>query len=892
MKTKLFIAVLLQSFFTSIQGYTDIMYTHKKALNNGLTVLVRPNHTVPKVSIQLWYNVGSKDEKDGEKGIAHLIEHMMFKGTKKMLSESDIKIVTHMLSGNCNAFTSYDYTGYLFNMPSHNWRQVLPIMADCMINTSFKDEHLNSEMKAVIQELKMIKDNHVRTVIYDLLTTIFPDHPYHYPLIGYKQDLWSVSGKDLERFYKKHYLPNNATLIVVGDVDPEEVFMLAQKYFGGIEPNFDYKKEEFYHNPDIASKAVSIYRDVQQPVGVMAFVVPGAKEKVAHLTDVISNMLAGGKSSRLYKKLVDEEQSVTSIQASCLDLFDHGLFLIIFTPKSEQDIGNIERIIFAEINDIVGHGFGDSELQTALKRAKMSEYSLLEKNEQQAYVIGKYALACDDPEYAFAYLDIPKEKMEKDVQDFLARYFRPSVMHQGLVLPLPEGDKKQWLKLQEASDEQDTKILSARQRETQVEPPKYAQTIKIAQMSEFDFPKAQTAQLSNGVKLLWYENDQTPKINIALEFKAKQWRDPQDKQGLFTFVTRMMSEGTKNYNAHELAHEVESRGMAISIYPGGISMAMLKEDFAKGLELLTEILTNATFDEDAIEKVRSHLLADLKQYWDDPNYFASQLMSEMIYKDHPFSKNSMGTIESVNSITRDDLVNFYNSFISPDNANCAIVGDIEGYDLKKEVEETLGSWDGPKIDDVDFPEVQDICSMQKDYPMHRDQVTLMLAKKSIDRKDDDYDKLLIFDQIFGGSLHSRLFQLREQSGLFYTINGSTVAQAGVQPGMVVVRTLVSTDRAKEAEKAIKEMMATVAETLTEQELAEAKNALANGLVSFFDSNANIAQAFLFLDKYGFDADYFDHRAQNMANVTLDEVKDAASRYLLPDKMCVLRVGRI
>ncbi len=182
--------------------------------------------------------------------------------------------------------------------------------------------------------------------------------------------------------------------------------------------------------------------------------------------------------------------------------------------------------------------------------------------------------------------------------------------------------------------------------------------------------------------------------------------------------------------------------------------------------------------------------------------------------------------------------------------------------------------------------------MQKDYPMHRDQVTLMLAKKSIDRKDDDYDKLLIFDQIFGGSLHSRLFQLREQSGLFYTINGSTVAQAGLQPGMVVVRTLVSTDRAKEAEKAIKEMMATVAETLTEQELAEAKNALANGLVSFFDSNANIAQAFLFLDKYGFDADYFDHRAQNMANVSLDEVKDAASRYLLPDKMCVLRVGRI
>lgn len=883
---------MLQSVLLYSQGSSHVMQIEKKVLKNGLTVLVRPNHTVPKVSVQLWYNVGSKDEKDGEKGIAHLIEHMMFKGTKEMLSESDIKVIAHMLSGNCNAFTSYDYTGYLFNMPSHNWRQVLPIMADCMVNTSFKDEHLNSEMKAVIQELKMLKDNHARTVVYDLLTAIFPDHPYHYPLIGYKQDLWSVNGKDLERFYKKHYLPNNATLIVVGDVKVDEVFALAEDYFGDIPANFDYEKEEFYHNCDIAAKTVAIYRDVLQPIGVMAFVVPGAKDKIAHLTNVVSNMLAGGKSSRLYKKLVDGKQLVTSIQASCLDLFDHGLFLIIFTPKSEQDIAQIERAIFDEIADIIEHGFADKELQSALKRAKMSEYSLLEKNEKQAYVIGKYHLACDTPEYAFNYLDVPKDSLEKEVQQFLARYFRSSVMHQGLVLPLPEDDKKQWLKLQEQSDEQDTKILSARQRESAVEAPKHAHKVKIAQMGDFDFPKAHTAELSNGIKLFWYENDQNPIINIALELKAKQWHDPEDKQGLFTFVTRMMTEGTKNYTAHELAQEVESRGMAVSIYPGGISAAILKEDFAKALELLIEVLTNATFDEDAIEKVRAQLLADLKQFWDNPNYFASQLMSEMIYKDHPFSKNSMGTIEAIQSITREDLVNFYNAYITPDGAKCAIVGDLEGYDVKAELEKTLGTWRGPKVADTDFPEVQDICSLEKNHPMNRDQVTLMMAKKSIDRKDEDYDKLLIFDQIFGGSLHSRLFQLREQSGLFYTINGSTIAQAGLQPGMVVVRTLVSTDRAKEAEKAIKDMLATVADTLTEQELAEAKNALANGLVSFFDSNANIAQAFLFLDKYGLDADYFDHRAKSLSKVTLQEVKDAAAKYLLPDKMCVLRIGRI
>src|SRR3990172_3903000 len=149
----------------------------KKVLSNGMTVLVRPLHMIPKVSLQLWYNVGSKDEKSGEKGIAHLIEHMIFKGTKK-LSESDINVVSHMLSGSINAFTSWDYTGYLFNFPTQNWKETLPIMADCMLNCAFKDDHLNSEMKAVIQELKMYRDNYQMSLLEEIMGSIFVDHPY------------------------------------------------------------------------------------------------------------------------------------------------------------------------------------------------------------------------------------------------------------------------------------------------------------------------------------------------------------------------------------------------------------------------------------------------------------------------------------------------------------------------------------------------------------------------------------------------------------------------------------------------------------------------------------------------------------------------------------------
>ena len=867
----------------------------KKILSNGLTILVKPNHTIPKVSIQLWYNVGSKDEKDGEKGIAHLIEHMIFKGTKKMLSESDIKVITHMLSGSCNAFTSYDYTGYLFELPSHNWRQVFPIMADCMVNAAFNDEHLNSEMKAVIQELKMLKDNHTRALAYDLLTTIFPDHPYHYPLIGYKQDLWSVKGSDLERFYKKHYAPNNATLVLVGDVDPEEVFALAQNYFGTIPANETYEKKLFYHNKDIAAKSVTLYRDIAQPTGIMAFVIPGSTAKIAHVTDVVALILGGGRSSRLYKKLVDELELVSSLYAMELDLFDHGLFLIMYTPNEQEDIPTIEKIILETIEQIAQHGVDKQELVTALNKAKMSEYSMLEKNQAQAQMIGKYYLATGDPEYAFNYLNVPHEHLNKDIQSFVAEYFRPSVMHTGLVLPLPEGEKQHWTALQEASDALDNKILSARVRTTPVEPPKYAQKVQIQQPEQFDFPKAQEAVLANGMKVLWYENDATPKINMVLEFKAKHWYDPEDKQGLYIFVTRMMFEGTEHYTAEQLANELESRGMTLSVYPGGVSMAVLKKDINKGLELLNEMLTKATFPEKAITKVRNQMLSDLKQFWDDPRYFATQLTNEIVYKGHPFAKNSMGTVASLASITRDDLLAFYHEYISPTDAKLAIVGDLAGLDVPVLVGNALADWHAHAVPDSAFPALQRVCGIEKNYPINRDQVSLTFAGPSVDRKHPDYDKLLLFDQIFGGgalgSLHSRLFQLREQSGLFYTINGSTVTQAGIEPGMVVIRTLVSVDRLKEAEKVIKEMIETVADTLTDVELAQAKNALAQSLVSLFDSNTNIAQAFLFLDKYGFAPDYFDKRAQELAGISLDEVKAAAKKWLA-ECLAVIRVGRV
>ena len=324
----------------------------KKVLLNGMTVLVHPVNNIPKVSIQLTYHVGSKDEESKQKGLAHLIEHMIFKGTKK-LSESDINAITHKLSGYANAFTSYDMTAYIYEFPSQHWHEGFTLLSDCMRNCRFDEQMLNSELKAVIQELKMYRDDYVDTAIHELFFQMFHDHPYHYPIIGFKQDLWNLNRDALVDFYHQHYVPNNAVLTVVGDVDPEEVFKEAEKTFGHIPADRNYKKRSFYHGQDLISKEFSLRRDVQQPLVMMATSLPGGRTKKQYVYDVLNWILGAGKGSRLTKKLVDDLQLVTSIETFSFTLEDATVFFIYFEPKKIEDTEKIKQIIHDEIDDLI-----------------------------------------------------------------------------------------------------------------------------------------------------------------------------------------------------------------------------------------------------------------------------------------------------------------------------------------------------------------------------------------------------------------------------------------------------------------------------------------------------------------------------------------------------------
>ena len=869
---------------------------HQQVLENGLHVIVAPKKDSPTVAVQLWYNVGSKHEKDGEKGLAHLLEHMIFKGTTT-LTESDINLIASKLSGYCNAFTSYDYTGYVFDIPVANWEKILPIMADCMYNCTCKQDLLNSELKAVIQELKMYKDMYNRSLLEEMTSAIFVDHPYHYPIIGFKQDLWSMTRESLLAFYKQHYAANNACLVIVGDVDIEKTMQEVTRIFGVLPAGTPKREEEYYINKDLVGKSVRLVRDVQQAIGMVGYTVPGVKARKDYLLEVANLVLGSGKASRLYRKLVDQLQIATSVSSFVDDLFDESVLFIEFHPKHEKDIDHITQIIQEEIDAIAQHGITPIEEQRASKQAYAAYVDAMEETDRVAYLLGKYHTALKDAGYMYEYAK-HHENIGKEVQELFKNYCRASVRHEGRVVSMQEQDKPFYKELQQRSDKEDERILQGKVRSSEVEEGLHVHTISVDEPTHFEFSKPEVSHLSNGLKVITCDKPHSlEKIEVVLECKTKSWYDPNGKEGLGVMLSSLLSEGTKKYPGHAFMEALESYGMSISIMPGSVYLTMLSDDAAKGFEFLQQVLMEASFDMQAFAKVHQKLLQKLKKFWDTPNSFVTQLARQNVYENHPYAKNALGTQQTLESITYEEVLHWYKTAWSPQEALIAIVGNFKGQPIFDMVQQALGNWQGGHIQDLLYPELYHGRGFKEVlYPMNRDQVVLGFANLSIPRLHEDYDNLLLFDEIFASStLHSmssKLFELREATGLFYTISGSLVYDSGKQPGMSYIKTIVSNDRLQEAEKAIAHTIDTALYSVTDDEFIQAKHALMNSLPSHFSTYQKAAETFLFLERYDLPFNYFDNRLKVLKTIEKETMNSVVSKYMDSNNFIRIKIGRV
>ncbi|MBI2353383.1 insulinase family protein [Candidatus Dependentiae bacterium] len=860
-------------------------------LSNGFTILICPQRLAPKVSLQLWYNVGSKHEATGEKGMAHFIEHMIFKGTKKLLSESDINLVTQKLSGYANAFTSYDYTGYLFDIPVANWEKVLPIFADCMRNCSFDQDHMNSEVKAVIQELKMYRDDYSSSLQEALTTAIFEAHPYHHPIIGYKQDLWSLHQDTLIAFYKKYYVPNNAVLVVVGDVYPDEAFEKIKLWFEKIPSGNNRLMPSFFINNEIQSKAITLFRVVEQSIFILAYMIPGAKARKDFVYDVIGYILANGKSSRLQKLLVDEKELATSVSAMTYDLFDAQLFFIECKPKEEKDIPLIKEIILNQIAIIIQHGLSEFELRRALKIAQVEHQQMLESTQKKAYVIGRSFISIGDQEYPFIYGNYELEELHREIIEIIKHYFRPTVCHQGSVVNIPQSDISYLDAVQQQSDELDTNILFGKERISTVELGKYVHQVTVNKLEKKTFAQPRVLSLKNGLTVMMYFTDHVDTVEAILNYKANYLWDPKEYLGIGYIVCKAMLEGTKKYPGSTFMDLVESYGISLTCTPGQIDVTMLKNDVAKGLTFISEIIQDALFDQKDIERIKKIAQAKLKDYWDTPKSFATQMAVQKIYGQHPYAHLVLGQEDTLKKLTRDICFSYYKKILTPQDAVLSIVGNFDVSAIECVIREQFDTWTGDQVVDIAYPNIAPVHSEIITVKKNRDQVVLAFVGLSVARLDPMYDQLVVFDQILSGGMSSRLFELREQTGLFYTIGGSLVQGAGKQPGMVSFQTIVSNDRLLEAQQVILHCFDTAIDTVTDEEFDQAKEVVVNAYPSLYESNEAIASTFLFLKKYNLSFDYFEKSIDRIRSMKKETMIASVKSILNSKKLIVVRVGR-
>ena len=864
----------------------------KYVLDNGFTILVKQTESTQRVAVQLWLPVGSKHETMHEKGIAHLIEHMIFKGTKN-LSETDYKLLVNRLAANCNAVTSYDTTRYFFNVPATSWHEVLPLMADCLVNCTFKQELLNSELKAVIQELKMYRDNFSRELIINMISSIFQDHPYFFPVVGFKHHLWDKTSQDLQDFYKKHYVVQNAVLVVVGNVQAQDVIAQARECFGSLAKNAQYKTQKFSHSLEAAGTHFTLYRPITLPQVILGWNIPGLIEKPGRYEiSVLSFALTYGTNARLYKLLVDEKKLVRSISSTPLEFFDGALFIISYEPFLESSIDEINDLIKKELDVIKKQGLSHAEIERINEMYATYMQDREEDHELLADMIAESYLTTGDPCFIFNDVLKNEEVINDRVKQLLNQFFKVNRMHQGKILPLNTYDLADWQESQQEIDIHDHHMLNQKVRDSQVEPPclKHEAQSVVYKDTYFIIPKKET--LKNGLELLWHQRTQNKKISLVMQLRADYTYDSNELPGLYKVLSLSFMEGSVKYPKDKLAHILQNHGITFSMVPGKISMNIPMQHIEIALDILQDLLLHPLFPADKLDLIKKQSLQDIKHFWDNESAIAQDLAQTYIFGDHhPKAKKPVGQIESIEKITREHVMDFYKKYISPHGTQIALVGNLETIDVPKLVQKYLGNWQGNSVEQIQYPTITPKVPETVSYHLNRDQVKLLFIGNSVDCHHEDYYKLLLFDYIFSRGMNSRLFNVRERTGIFYTISGSLVYLADEQPGMIRISTIVSKDRLQEAKRIISECIAHGADSITEQELIQAKNMAYFDLLDQYSTNYSIAHSFLYCAKINNDA-YFKNYCAILEKITVHDIVQAVKKLLVIDNLSIVQVGRI
>ncbi len=428
--------ILLFSFNLQAEqsGLADLRFeVEKYQLENGLTVLLHQDRSVPLISYHTWFKVGSKDEEPGYTGIAHLFEHMMFKGTEKY-SNKDYERIIRQNGASNNAFTSRDYTGYYVNAPSSKLEQIMDLESDRVVNLKLDEAMLQSEREVVKEERRFRVENRIMGLLMERINSVlYKIHPYKWPIIGYMKDLDNITVQKAEEFYRTYYAPNNAVLVIAGDFDKSKVKKLISKYYGHMKSQ-EIKRTERKPEPlQTTARKETFYRDIQNDYFSVSYVVPRASSPEVFPLEIAANILGSGTSSRLHQKLVYELQVATSVFAYVMTHQDSSALQIVVSLKPEKNkakaqtnLNRVQKVVADSIADLRVKEVGPKEISKAQNRIAKSFVDALKTVNGKAYSLAANETVVGSYEKLFTDLDNYMSVKPADIKSSAQKYLKPS----------------------------------------------------------------------------------------------------------------------------------------------------------------------------------------------------------------------------------------------------------------------------------------------------------------------------------------------------------------------------------------------------------------------------------------------------------------------------------
>jgi zinc protease len=867
-------------------------------LTNGLTVLTKEVHTSPVVSVQVWYRVGSRNEGKGINGLAHQLEHLMFKGTK----DRPIQFgrLLSALGSESNAFTSFDETAYFGTVERDKLEALLVLEADRMQNTRNLPEDLVSEKKVVISELQGYENSPSYRLSRAVMRSAFPNRAYGLPVGGTKADVEKFTVAQVQDYYKAYYRPDNAILVVTGDFETQPVLKRIQEIYGAIpkpaQP-LSTKPAQGLGVPAEAGRKPSAPILLKEPGSTpllsMLYPLPDANHPDVPAIDVMDGILTGGRSSRLYQAVV-ESGLASSVSASASELIEPGWYSISASAAAGKPLSQVETTIQQTLAAFRQQPVSAEELNRAKTQLRASFIFGNQDISSQATQLGYSQVVAGDYRFTDRYLAGIERVTPADVQRVARMYLKPERQTVGFFEPTQADGKP-------GASPSAGKTSENFSPGTPVDPAqvaKYLPAIKPATKSEAT-KLPQTLVLSNGLKVLLLQDRSTPTINLSGHIQAGTIFDTPAKAGLANLTAGNLMNGTQTKDALAIAKTLEDRGAGLGFSASregvSISGASLAQDLPILVQTLADVLRNATFPAQQLELSRQRSLIGLKAALDDPGQLGRRAFQQAIYpENHPF--HTFPTEESLKRITREDLALFHRQYYRPDSTVLAMVGDFDPAQVRSLLESALGQWKNvgkttvPAFPTVMMPKATTYLS--KTIPGKSESVTY-LGYNSLARKDPRYYSAMVMNEILGGStLSSRLgTEVRDRQGLTYGIYSAFAA--GIYPGPFLISMQTAPGDAQKAINSTVALLKQLRETgITQAELDTAKRSLTSSYPVDLSSPSNLVDVILGNEVTGLGLEELRQFPAKIEAVTPAQIKQVITELIQPDNLVIVTAGSV